>query len=309
MELIKVSEASRISKIPDSTIYNWVEEGRFKNFGEGKKILLDKIEFLKNIPTTICFYNKKGGSGKSTSSKILADYFEKMKIKTLIIDLDPQANITFSYLKYDDIFTGTGRDRKYTKPTFYNYLEDNTALNKIIIPYNDSIDIIPSDQRLDSKISIDTIVLRKYILDIKNIIGKYNIIIIDCPPSYNSLSRIGLLLANYIFCPVLAEKFSYDGIDEALGVLDDIKDYNKELIDFKVFLSKSEWQKTKIREFVESLYKNELENKYFDVSIPNFIGIVESQYERKNIFDYHSESVERIRDFCKQVEDFIYNKR
>ncbi len=307
--LITIYEAAKLIKAEYQSAKYIVEENNIEKIDIEGKTFIDKIEFLSKIPTAICFYNKKGGSGKTTTSKIIADYFDKLGKKILIIDLDPQSNLSFSYFKYSDIVEKNIDVKKYKFPTLYNYFEENTPLNKIVKKYNNNIDILISDIRLDSKISIDTIQLFTMKKEFKVVMNKYQIIIIDCPPSFNALSRLGMLLCNYIFCPVLAEKYSYDGVDEALEVIKMIKDHNKDFVDFWVFLSKHEWQKTNVRDFIEITYRDELKEKFMKNFVPNNISIVESQFQRKNIFDYKGDFLDKVNLYCNELVDNIYKLR
>ncbi len=309
-KLLTVKQAAKLINIPEQTIRVWIEEKKLKEYrNDANYTCISQKELLNSIPIKVCLYNKKGGSGKTTTSKLIADFYEKQNKRILLIDLDPQANLTYSYFRYDDIVQNNGIEKVYKNKTLYDYFERHTALNSIIMQYNENIHLLPADIKLDSKIYIDSLELDSIKQDFIPIMKKYQIIIIDVPPSFNALSRLGMLLANYILCPIIAEKFAYDGLDEAIEAIKLIIKHNSDFIDYKVFLSKHEYTKTAIREHIENRFRKELKDKFLINYIPNFIHIVESQYKRENIFNTNNKNIDKIKLFMEELDNIFYNQR
>ena len=306
MELLTVVQANKITNIHESTLKEWLSSGILTRYeSDTRKNLIDKLELLKKIPTVICLFNLKGGVGKTTTSRELINYFATVKdMKVLAIDIDPQANLTNSFIDMIKV-------EDNNQPTLYNYLEYHTSLNKVVITISENIDILPSDLRLDTKIGLGIETVESMRDDFNSLFKKYNIIIIDCPPSFNGLSKIGLMFANYIFIPVLAEQFSYNGVYLAFSKMREVIYFNKSFIDFKVYISKQEWNKTSVRQFFQEKYKKEIGDNFLESSIPNFIGLVEAQKTRANIFEEYknTDSVKKIIDFCQEIERIIYDER
>lgn len=194
--MIPLKTACQISNLTDRTIRDWVADGKVVGGKDDLSGILhvDKESLLKALPTSICLYNQKGGVGKTTISVMLADYFDKKGVKILLIDLDQQANLSQSYFDYEDIRGSS---------TLYNYLEDKTPLTKCIKSYNENIDVLPADIRLSRKDNYDLDELDSLRADFLPVFKKYQVIIIDCPPSLSAMSKFGLLLSNYVFIPVI----------------------------------------------------------------------------------------------------------
>ncbi len=302
--LITIKTACEYSGASDKTIRNWIDEGKIKKFeDESGKTLIDKKELLLQLPTVITMFNQKGGCGKTTSSILMADYFEKQNYKILIVDLDQQGNISQSFFQFDNLSNS---------PSLYNHFENKTPLHKIIKKYSENIDLLPADIQLARKDNIDTSLLIQMKDEFQQIFKKYNIVILDCPPSLNALSRLGVLLSNYIFCPVLPEPFSYKGLSELLNSIKVLSPLNRDFIDYRVFISSHKKSRAIIREDYITQFREELKDKILESTIPDFIGIVERGVAFKNIFDMYSESdksIIQIKELMNEFEKIIFEDR
>jgi len=303
MTLLPVREASLLSKLSENTIRNWIDEEKLTKYEDDKgKLLINKKELLKMIPTVLTFFNQKGGCGKTTSSVLCADYYDVQGDKILIIDLDQQGNISQTFFNFNELNNCS---------SLYDYIENKTPLTKIVKKYNDNIDLIPSDIRLSRKDFIDTSILIQMKEDFYPLFKKYNVVILDCPPSLNAFSRLGVLLANYIFCPIVPEPYSHKGLAELLNSIKILSPLNKDFIDYRIFISTHRQHKTAIREDYVFQFKEQLKDKILKNSIPDFVGIVERSVSFKNIFDMckNDKSLTRISDLMKEFDNFIYEER
>lgn len=300
--LIKVSEAANLLNLTDRAIYKMIDKKELKKYEEDT-ILVDKVEVLLKKPTIITLFNQKGGAGKTSSSALLADYFDIRGIKTLVIDFDQQANLSQFFFDYEEIINGK---------TIYHYFAERKgiALEKIVRKYNDNIDIIPSDLRLANKDFIDSTVLINYKDEYYDFFKKYQVVIIDCPPALNSFARFGLLLANYVFIPLIEEKLCYLGVADALNTITTIKRINPDFLQYFAFASKHKGQRTIIHENYYQLYKNEFKDNFLEPIIPDFVGIAERPDAMENIFKmYDNEMTGRIKDLCDEIYDVTFEGR
>ena len=301
--LIPISEASKISGVDDKTIYTWIDEGRIHSYEEDKKKVLDKIEFLQSIPTVITNFIRKGGVGKTTISYVLADYFEFIGLNVLLVDLDPQANLTSTFFTYEEI-----KD----KPTLYNYFIDNTALGKIVLKYNENIDILINDIRLDDAIDIDsTVIYSDYLDPFKSLFKKYQIVIIDCPPAINTFSRTGVMLSNYVLFPLQPEPYSLQGINEAFKSLTQLKKLADNFIDYKAFINTFVKRKIIIRDDMEENFRNVLKDKLLNGKLYESTDFVERILLKENLFKSKKDknSIKEALKLCNEIFDVIYTKR
>jgi len=302
---LTIKKASNLLNVSDKTIKNWIQEKRLASHEDEKgNIVVNQKELILNTFTSICFFNQKGGVGKTSMSVILGDYFDKNNIKTLLVDLDQQGNLSQTYFDYDEIKDGL---------TLFDYFYTRTPLSKIVKKYNDNIDILTANIKLSRKDNISI----EDLLDLKNdfipLFKKYQIVIIDCPPALNTFSRFGILLSNYIICPVNPSAFSYDGSFEVLRTINKfIPDLNKDCIDYKFLISKHHHRRVVIKDEYVDLFKKDYQDKIFNGTIPEFVGVEERAVSFKNIFDMYSEndkSCQRIYEVCAEIDNFIFEGR
>lgn len=303
MTLLPVKEASNLANLSENTVRNWIDEKRLTKYEDDKgRLLVNKREILKTVPTVLTFFNQKGGCGKTSSSVICADYFEKQNDKILIVDLDQQGTISQTFFDFDTLNNGL---------SLYEYIENKTPLSKIIKKYNENIDIIPADIKLSRKDTIDTSILIQMKEDFYPVFKKYSVVIFDCPPSLNAFSRLGVLLANYIFCPIVPEPYSFKGLAEILNSIKILTPLSKDFIDYRIFISTHRQHRTAIREDYVSQFRDQLKERIFSNMIPDFIGIVERGVSFQNIFDMYKndKSITKINDLMVEVDNYIYEER
>ncbi len=302
---LTVNQAQKLSGLAQNTIRNWIDDEKLKNKNKDAegKVLINQRELLSLIPTILTIFNRKGGIGKTSLSVLLGDYYDKKGIKTLIVDFDPQCNLSETYFTYDELKESL---------TSYDYFERGTSLLKIAKKYNSNIDILPSHEDLENKNYYDINDLDKKKNDFIPLFKKYQIIIIDCPPSINSLTKFGLMLANYCFIPVVPEPYSYDGLFKMINLLNDIKKYCEYFIDFKVIISDHEQRTIRIQEKLIDVILNEIKDKAIKYTIPSFVGIKERPIDKINIFDHFKMEKKQMPKIIKVmdfIDNFIYDER
>lgn len=173
---------------------------------------------------TLMFTQFKGGVAKTSScfeiATILANFKDK---KVLLIDLDPQANLTQ--------LSGIEEDKSYDY-SIHHSLVGNRVLTPLKI--SDKLDIIPADIRLaldKGKLYVDSLNDPKFKYKLNNEIEKikhqYDYIIIDCPPSLDILVEFALFASDYVYIPSQSEVFSSNGLDMNLDALNRIIETNQ----------------------------------------------------------------------------------
>jgi chromosome partitioning protein len=306
MKLLPIADAAKLSGVADRTIRLRIEEGLLTRYEDEQKgiMLVDKREVLSIIPTAITIFNHKGGCGKTSLSVLTADYYEKKQIKTLLIDLDPQMNLTKTFLSYEQI---------QESKSLYNFFASKTPLNKIVREYSDFIDIIPNDLELTEEKNYDIPELYSFTSQFNKLFKNYQIIILDCPPGVNFLTKLGLILCNYLYMPFVPEPYNYDGLVGAIKFKNKYIDFMKNYIDFKIIVSAHEQRKINVHEYYINRIKEEVgEDHLFNHTIPNFVGLKERGSSFTNIFDAFTEgdkSLKKVRETLDEMNNFIYDER
>lgn len=304
MSDLTVTEVSKYLGTPEVSIRRWIREGKLKaeKNNDGNYIVSKRDMFLQH-PNVICIFNQKGGPGKTSSSITLADYYDKKGYKTLIIDLDPQMNTSKTFFNYQEL--------KGAK-SLYHFFENRTPVNKLVLKYNDNIDLIPSSAELiNKKKDFDIDALDSFVDDFYEVFKKYQVVILDCCPDVNSLSKLGLLSANHVVIPFVPEPFNYDGVKDAITTVNQVKKFSRKFVSLKVIINAHEQRTMRIHEEYIALAKEELADYLIDGSIPNFVGIKERPVT-DNLFDEYkpnNPAIVKINKILDTIDKSIFDER
>ena len=169
----------------------------------------------------ISVFNQKGGCSKTTTACNLGAALSKLNNKVLLVDCDPQANLTSSVGIDDELLSKTIYTLLTAKESSY---ED---IFKVILSTEyENLSLLPSDITLsDAEINLSNTISRETVL--KRILDKikhnYDFIIIDCPPSLGLLSLNALCAADNIIIPVSPDFFSLKGLKHLVSTIDEVK--------------------------------------------------------------------------------------
>lgn len=166
----------------------------------------------------IAITNQKGGVGKTTTAINLSACLAEKKKKVLTIDIDPQGNTS----------SGLGIDKNSVENTIYELLIGKADVKECIYPSAmRKLNIIPSNINLSgAEIELINMKKKEYLLKekIEKIKGKYDYIIIDCPPSLSLLTINALTAADSVIVPIQSEYYALEGLSQLIHTIDLIKD-------------------------------------------------------------------------------------
>ena len=161
----------------------------------------------------LAFTNQKGGVGKTTSAVNVALSMAVTEIRTLLIDLDPQANAS------------TGLSTLFDEPkgTIYDVLLKGNGIKKAITKTSFShLDLISSTNDLvGAEIELVSIMAREFQLQkaLKDVVGEYDVILIDCPPSLGLLTLNAFTAASSLVIPIQCEYYALEGLGQLLNTV------------------------------------------------------------------------------------------
>jgi chromosome partitioning protein len=162
----------------------------------------------------IAIANQKGGVGKTTTAINLGASLAVAEKRTLIIDIDPQANAS----------SGLGLDRKTENPNIYDVLVGSRSLESAIrkqvhFPYLDLVpstrDLVGAEIEMVSMLSRET-VLRRALEPVR---PYYEYILVDCPPSLGLLTLNTLTAADSVLIPIQCEFYALEGLSQLLNTI------------------------------------------------------------------------------------------
>lgn len=230
---------------------------------------------------TIAIANNKGGVGKSTTTCNLGAAFALNGKKVLLVDLDPQANLTASLLNVDDT---------PIEVSIYDALTGNEQLPLATI--SDNLDLIPADIALaGAEIDLVQRRAREFVLKklLTPIISNYDYILLDCSPSLGLVTINALTMADSVLIPLTGEALPMRGLAMLDNYISDVvADLNPNLTVDGVIVTR--FNNRKLNTSVLSAIRERYGDKVFNSRIRENIAIAEAPLAHCSIFDYAPDS-------------------
>lgn len=245
------------------------------------------------MSTIISLLNHKGGVGKTTSAINIGAALVQFKKRVLLVDLDPQANLTISL----------GIPRQ--KISIYQNIRGEAELTPYTV--KPGLDVITSNLDLSgAEMELINEAGREFILRelFEPVAHDYDYIIIDCPPSLGLLTLNALTASDSVMIPMQAEFLAMQGIVKIKQVTDKVRfRLNKKLQIGGVIATMYDQRKVLNREIVETI-EGFFGDKVFNTRIRNNVALAEAPSEGKDIFDY-SPSSNGAKDYLDLAKEII----
>lgn len=241
---------------------------------------------------TICIYNHKGGVGKTTTTLNLGGGLSLRGKRVLMIDLDPQMNLTQSLRIREaqrDIYGSfTGR---------YKLSPVEVSENLFLVPSSRELRNIETEfsNRIGGQVR-----LRKILSEV----GDFDYCLIDCPPSLSLLSINAMTASSEIIVPLTPEFYSIQGMISLTEAIEEVREnLNGELRLSGIVINLFNKQKIVHRDFAEAIQESFGEIVY-PTKIRNSVAIEESPTQGKDVFRYDPESI-GAKDYSEIVDEFL----
>lgn len=228
----------------------------------------------------IAFVNQKGGVGKTTTALNVGAGLALAGKSVLLIDTDPSGNLTKS----------AGVRLSDDALTLYEVLKGKADINDATQPaQGGSYDILPADSMLSGvDVELSNVPGREMLLkeSIAQLSKPYDYILIDCPPSLNTISIMGLTAAQGVIVPVQAHYLALDGMAQLLETIDLVRRrMNPQIEIVGVVATLYDARKLLNKDVLDSL-TTAFPGKVYKTTISNNIALAEAPSYGKDIFAY-----------------------
>ncbi len=247
----------------------------------------------------IAIANQKGGVGKTTTAINLSACLAEKNKRILAIDIDPQCNTS----------SGLGIEKNKLKNTIYQMIIGECSLDqcRIQTPIA-NLDILPSNVNLaGAEIELIGVKDREYILKkhVDRIRDEYDFIIIDCPPSLNTLTVNAMTTADTVLVPIQCEFYALEGLTQLIHTINLVKQRLNPKLEMEGVVFTMFDARTNLSLQVVENVKSNLKQNIYKTIIPRNVRLAEAPRNGLpiNLYDPKSAGADGYRQLASEVID------
>ena len=243
----------------------------------------------------IAMANHKGGVAKTASVAALGTVFASGGNRVLMVDLDTQANLTYSFI-----------DMQGRPPARYIYdaVRSRTALPQVAVREN--LYIVPSGLEM-TLVETEMYAMRRreYILRdlLEPVADDYDIILLDCPPSLSVMTTNALTVADRVCVPLVADQLSYYGLKMMKAYVESLRDLNSSLKVSDVFFTRFDVREKLARTWEQAI-RAEFGGTVMDTVIRKNVKVGEAVSSLMSVVEYMPDSA-GARDYRQLAVELV----
>jgi chromosome partitioning protein len=249
------------------------------------------------LARVIAISNQKGGVGKTTTTVNLGTSLAANERRTLLIDCDPQGNMT----------TALGFRKDPARRSLYNLLIMDEPIDRALLKTQvEGLDLIPSDKNLVGA-AVELVNMESREFRLKAIVEKvrheYEFILMDCPPALDLLTLNALAAADSVLIPIQCEYLALEGVSELLDTLMRLRRTINLNLEIEGILLTMYDERTTLSRQVSADLRSFFGSKVFETVIPRNVRLAEAPSHGKPIlfYDIHSKGAESYIQLAKEV--------
>ena len=243
--------------------------------------------------------NIKGGVGKTTTAAVLAVGLAERGYKVLMIDSDPQTNLTMCFMQ----------EEAYERPSLYHVYSDKKSIEEVKVTVKDKLDLVVGDFELCNADMQFMKAGRLKMLKkaIPNIDGEYDFVVIDTPPNLGVLSLNAFIASNYVIVPMTVDSFSLKGVRLLKETLDEVTDETEKELPVAGILLTRYNSRTHVSRLLEKSLNAAaglLGTKVFKNRIRQAVVLQECQIAKEDLFSYAA-NAKVTEDYRGFIDEFL----
>jgi chromosome partitioning protein len=221
------------------------------------------------VRVTACT-NQKGGVGKTTTVINLAASLALSGSRTLVVDLDPQGNAT----------SGLGVDRGRLEASVYEALLERVPLEEVTIGSPvEGLDLVPSSPGLAGA-EIEMVDLpareRRLMASLAELNGRYDRVLIDCPPSLGLLTVNALTAADGVLIPIQTEYYALEGLSQLVNTIRMVRASLNPRLEIEGVLLTMYDSRTNLSAQVAAEVRRHMDGTVFETVVPRSVRLAEA---------------------------------
>ncbi|MGH9462206.1 MAG: ParA family protein [Vicinamibacteria bacterium] len=245
----------------------------------------------------VAIANQKGGVGKTTTAINLGSSLAVAEARTLVVDLDPQANLT----------SGLGLRSEAALGTIYDALIEERPLSEVVVDTMlESLKAIPSERNLTGA-EIELVGEPRREFRLKDVLGsvasQYDYVLVDCPPSLGLLTVNALVAADSVLVPLQCEFFALEGVAELMATVERVRAaFNPRLAIEGILLTMYDERTNLSAQVIEDVRRH-FHGSVFESVVPRNVRLAEAPSHGQPIllYDIRSKGAEAYLSLTKEI--------